>query len=145
MTQKRSIPKIKSIQIIKGEKGYWWASAYWSANIYQQAANQIGSGYPYGSKGDSRWQQIALSEGWSNYREQVLTRNYLGLPNYSATSNSFLIQYLRMFDELENIGCSYQSMEKSLSTYTILGFRDNLIAIYPSLSTQITTIISSRL
>jgi len=130
---------------MKSEKGYWWASDYWSANVYQQAANQISSGHPYGSKGDNRWQQIALSEGWASYREQVLTRNYLGLPYYSGTSNLFLIKYLRMFDELKNIGCSYQNMEKSLCTYTISGYRDNLIAIYPSLSTQITTIISSRL
>jgi hypothetical protein len=72
LTQKRSIPKIKSIRIIKGEKGYWWASAYWSANIYQQAANNITSGSPYGSKGDSHWQQIALSEGWANYRKWYL-------------------------------------------------------------------------
>ncbi len=127
------------------EKGLLWASDYWSANVYQQASNSINTGGSYGSKGDSRWQIIALSEGWANYREQVLTRNYLGLPYYSATSNSFLFNYLTMNEELKYIGCSYQSMEKSLCTYTISGYRDNLIAIYPSLSTQITTIISSRL
>lgn len=135
------------------EKGILWASDYWSANVYQQASNTFKDydgdgkkdGDSYGNTGDERWQIIALSEGWANYREQILTRNYLGLPYYSGTSNSFLIKYLRMFDELKNIGCSYQNMEKSLCTYTISGYRDNLIAIYPSLSTQITTIISSRL
>ena len=50
-----------------------------------------------------------------------------------------------MFDELKYIGRTYQNMEKSLSTYSIVGFRDNLITIYPSLSSQISTIISSRL
>jgi hypothetical protein len=146
------IPDIKHEDMIS-EKGLLWASDYWSANVYQQAANTFKDydgdgkkdGDSYGNKGDERWQIIALSEGWANYREQVLTRNYLGLPYYSGTSNSFLIKYLSMFEELKNIGCSYQNMEKSLCTYTISGYRDNLIAIYPSLSIQITTIISSRL
>lgn len=95
--------------------------------------------------GDERWQIIALSEGWANYREQVLTICYLGQTNYNATYNLFLVKYLKMFEELESIGCSFQNMEKSLCTYSISGFRDNLYEIYPSLKTQITIIISSRL
>jgi hypothetical protein len=135
------------------EKGLLWASDYWSANVYQQAANTFkdynGDGKndknSYGNKGDDRWQQIALSEGWANYREEILARKNLGLPNYTGTGNSFLYDYLLMFRELGNIGCSFQNMEGALCTYSISGYKDNLIAIYPNLSKQITDIISSRL
>ncbi len=135
------------------EKGLLWASDYWSANVYQQASNTFkdyngdgnNDGNPYGNKGDERWQIIALSEGWANYREQVLAIRYLGQTNYNATYNLFLVKYLKMFEELESIGCSFQNMEKSLCTYSISGFRDNLNEIYPSLKSQITIIISSRL
>lgn len=147
------------LERMKSEKGYCWASDYWSANIYQQAANQIGSGDPYGSKGDSRWQQIALSEGWANYREWKMAKQKLnGYDIYPYIYDtplqifrqstfddyknvSLAIYYGGMFKRLNDIGCSYQNLEKSLCTYSISAYRDNLITYYPNASTQITNII----
>jgi hypothetical protein len=123
------------------EKGILWASDYWSANVYQQAKNTIENGRPYGAKGESRWQQIALSEGWANYREELMARSYLSDPDYVGTTNSFLSSYVSMLKRLKSIGCSYTKMELSLCTYSIGGYRDNLISNYPSLRTQITNII----
>jgi len=143
---------IKNIGIIS-------ASDYWSANIYQQEANQIGSGRPYGSKGDSRWQQIALSEGWANYREWKMAKQQLnGYDIYPYIYDtplqifrqstfddyqnvSLAIYYGGMFKRLNDIGCSYQNLEKSLCTYSISAYRDNLITYYPNASTQITNIV----
>ena len=34
--------------------------------------------------------------------------------------------------QLHNVGCSIKDMEMSLSTNTLAGLRDNLIAKYPS-------------
>ncbi|MDR0559423.1 MAG: hypothetical protein LBG92_04590 [Prevotellaceae bacterium] len=52
-----------------------------------------------------------------------------------------IFNYSALFYELRNIGCSFANMEKSLCTYTIAGFRDNLTTKYPSLKTQITNIV----
>lgn len=123
-------------------KGLLWASDYWSANVYQQASNNINNGSPYGSKGDTRWQIIALSEGWANFREWKLASKYL---SYSVSLYDFPRSYAYMFNSLYAAGCSYSDMESSLCTYSISGFRDNLIAKYPALQTKITSIISSYL
>ncbi len=134
------------LQRMKKEENFFWASDYWSQNVYQQAKNEIDNDSPYGAVGDDHWQIIALSEGWANYREEYLARTYLsGEASYVGTTNSFLINYLSMFSELEAIGCSFTNMEKSLCTYSISGYRDNLISKHPSLRAQITNIISSRL
>jgi hypothetical protein len=88
---------------------------------------------------------VALCEGWANYREQILTRYYLGLTNYVGTNNSFLVDYLNMFGELIAIGCSFEAIEKSLNTKSISEFQSNLIAIYPNMDKQIKKIILNRL
>lgn len=133
------------------EKGLLWASDYWSANVYQQATNTINNGSPYGAKYDSRWQQIALSEGWANYREWLLAKNKLngystiGYDKYGNayyfSDYGFPINYGEMFDDLKRVGCSISNIEKSLCTYSITGLRDNLIVLHPSLAIQITNII----
>jgi hypothetical protein len=130
------------LERMKSEKGYWWASAYWSANIYQQAANSITSGSPYGSKGDSHWQQIALSEGWANYREWVMASKYL---SYSVSLSGFQQNYAYMFNSLNIAGCTYSDMESSLCTYSVSDFRDKLIAKYPSLQAKIILITNAYL
>ncbi len=122
-------------------------SRYWSSLVGTEVARTIASAGddPYGKKGDTSWQQVALCEGWANYREEVLTKHYLGLSNYVATSNAFLQDYLNMFTELIAVGCSCQAIEKSLNTKSISEFQSNLIALYPNLNTQIKNIILKRL
>lgn len=51
--------------------------------------------------------------------------------------------YGGMFKRLNDIGCSYSNLEKSLCTYSIGGYKDNLIALHPNLSSQITEIIKN--
>jgi len=92
-------------------------------------------------KGNERWQQIALSEGWANYREEYLARQYLNEPTYVGTTNALLSPLVNMYKRLKLLGCSFSDLEKSLCTYSIAGYRDNLITLYPSLSNQITIII----
>ncbi len=134
------------LQRMKSEKDFLWASAYWSKNVYQQAKNSIDHGSPYGSVGDDHWQIIALTEGWASYREERLARSYLSNENsYSGTTNPFLVPYLEMFRELRDLGCSFSNMEKALCTYSITGYRDNLISKYPYWRTQITDIVAERL
>ena len=117
------------LQRMKSEKGYLWASDYWSANVYQQASNALNSPdeNSYGNKGDERWQIIALSEGWANYREWKLAKDKLGwnaiteqywhetpwYPSYYTDFNlGFPHCYMKVFESLENIGCSYSNIEK---------------------------------
>lgn len=134
------------LQRMKREKNYLWASDYWSHVVLQEARNYINTGSSYGGKGGDNWQIIALAEGWANYREEYMARMYLqGASSYEGTDNPFLIPYVSMFRELKALGCSFTNMEKSLCTYSISGFRDNLISKYPSLRNQITNVISSRL
>jgi hypothetical protein len=41
------------LQRMKSEKGYWWASDYWSTVVYREITNSaFKGGDPYGSKGD---------------------------------------------------------------------------------------------
>jgi hypothetical protein len=137
------------------EKGYYWASDLWSHVVLQEAKNDINTNNSYGSRGDDNWQVIALAEGWANYREWDLARRYLrwnSLTRTAWTSTSLLPvrgnylfefpeDYVPMFYELVTAGCSFTNVEKSLCTYSITGFRDNLIAKYPNLRAQITNIV----
>lgn len=130
------------------EKNVLWASDYWSANVYQQAQNEIDNGSPYGAIGDNRWQQIALSEGWANYRAWVLATNYLNYnaiskkkwadaPYYPNQYTTFPYKYAGMFYRLKNIGCSYIDMEKSLCTYSISEYCEKLKLLCPILNSKI--------
>jgi hypothetical protein len=134
------------LQRMRSEKGYFWASDYWSHVVLQEVKNDKNTGSPYGGRGDDNWQVIALAEGWANYREEYLARKYLlGADEYEGTDNPFLSPYVAMFRELRAVGCSFANMEKSLCSYSITVFRDNLISKHPSLRTQITSIVSTRL
>jgi hypothetical protein len=129
---------------MKSEKGYWWASDYWSTIVYREVVNELFDGNPYAGKGDDNWQVIALAEGWAYYREEYLRRVYLE-PNYAMVTTSFPRTYVQMFRELRNLGCSFANMERSLCTYSIAGFRDNLTSKYPGLSNQITNVVQPYL
>ncbi len=123
------------------ERGYLWASNYWSKNVYKQASNEINNGDPYGSKGAIFWEIIALSEGWANFREQYLARKYLNQPYYIGTSNIFLFPFMNMFQELDTIGCTHTNLEKAICADSIHVFASRLIALYPEKQTQILKII----
>jgi hypothetical protein len=134
------------LQRMKSEKNAFWASDYWSHVVLQEVKNHKNTGGSYGSKGDDNWQVIALAEGWAYYREEYLARTYLpNATSFVGTRKPFLTPYVEMFRELRALGCTFTNMEKSLCTYSISGFRDNLIAKHSNLSTQITSVISSRL
>jgi hypothetical protein len=138
------------LERMKTEKGYDWASIYWSNNVYRQASNSKNRPDKscYGIQGDTDWQQIALSEGWANYRAWELSKNNL---NYNAISDlswsdapyspdwytSFPYKFAGMFYKFKNIGCSFTDLEKSLCTYSVAGYCDNLKEKYPNLSIQI--------
>jgi len=124
------------LECMKNQKGLFWVSNYWSENVYRQ----VMSGKTYGSKGDPSWQIIALSEGWANYREKKMANTIL-YDNNVNNKTGFPYYYMDMYNALVNLGCSYSNIEKSLSTYSVPGFRDNLISFYPNLSVQITQII----
>ena len=149
------------LQRMKSEKGYFWASDQWSHVVLQEVKNHKNTGRSYGSRGDDNWQVIALAEGWANYREWDLARRYLGWntltnrdlsestetphPHYSIEPDDFPEYFSGMFYQLSLIGCSFSNMEKSLCTYSITGFRDNLIAKHSGLRTQITNIVNEYL
>jgi hypothetical protein len=147
---------------MSSEKGYFWASDLWSHVVLQEAKNAIKTNDSYGSRGDDSWQVIALAEGWAYYREWDLARRYLRWNSltkqnwsestetpeerYSITnSNHFPRYFAGMFYRLRQIGCSFANMEKSLCTYSVTGFRDNLVAKHPNLRIQITDIINEYL
>jgi hypothetical protein len=60
---------------------------------------------------------------------------------YYDTDNGFPEEYWQMYNSLQIIGCSLPDMEKCLTEKTIIGYRDQLINIYPSLKDKISTII----
>jgi hypothetical protein len=150
------------LQRMKSDKGYWWASDYWSTVVYREAKNAITTSSSYGSKGDDSWQVIALAEGWAYYREWDLARRYLrwdALDRQDWSDNSrtpdqfyqitipehFPYYFAGMFYRLRQLGCSFANMEKSLCAYSVTSFRDNLVAKHPNLRTQITEIINDYL
>jgi len=127
---------------MKTDKNLLWASDYWSKVVYQQAKNELSAGSPYGKKGDSNWQRIALTEGWANYRQEDLTRRYLPKknptdPDYVATNRPLLYPFLVMSRNLKSIGCSYTEMEKALCNHTVDGFKNYLVSKYPSKKSNI--------
>jgi hypothetical protein len=139
------------------EKGILWASDYWSANVYQQANNTLETDSAYRHKGAERWQQIALSEGWANYREWYLGKNYLAWNtisnqswasapyshrNYTDKSLGFPVYYAKMYESLVNIGCSFSDIEKSLCTYSVNDFKEKMKTKYPSKSSNIDLIVT---
>lgn len=136
------------LTMMVNEKNFFWASDYWSANVYQQAKNgSTRDKDPYGKKGGKRWQTIALSEGWAYFREWYTAKTYL---DYDAFRNEkydkekkrrpsvegdyvviFPRYYAGMFDELYLAGCSFANMEKALACHSFSNFEDNLVNYYP--------------
>jgi hypothetical protein len=133
------------LQRMKSEKNDSWASNYWSAVV----AKEIVGGY--GSKGGVNWEIVALTEGWAYYRKWDLPMRHLNWNMFTDSIgdrrrpanfvHSFPRNYMIMYDSLCIVGCSYANIEKSLCSYSITGFRDNIISKYPSKRTQITNII----
>ncbi len=85
------------LQRLKNDKGFLWASDYWSRNVYQQARNEIATDSPYGSKGDENWQIIALAEGWASYREETFIQ--IGRFRYLIVTTSKL-NFLSLYPKL---------------------------------------------
>ena len=140
-----------NLQCVKNEKGTGEASRYWSSLVGTEVGNTIATTHPYGKKGDSNWQQVALCEGWANYREWSQMKDFLKFDTFRYESYNFTINrrpkdynlsfpqiYAALFDELLLMGCSYGNIEKSMTSKTFSGFRDNLKAIYPDKADSIT-------
>lgn len=129
-------------------KGYNFASDYWSHNVYQQAKNAISAqdGIPYGKKGDENWQYIALSEGWANYRQWKMSKQYLKYNSITKVNDSNLKAYYKSpADKADYLRYRYGGLmtdlnyfindnvfEKIISTSsTINGFKSQLLDLYP--------------
>ncbi|OJV42929.1 MAG: hypothetical protein BGO29_07120 [Bacteroidales bacterium 36-12] len=128
-----------------GIQGSGWTSNYWNAlqnQLLEDDKDDLNDCFciTYKSSGDCS-QQIALTEGWANFRLGELYRRNYGTSGYTLTQNPHLKQYVDMFRNLYNIGCSYQNLEKSLIATTISGFKYNLTSYYPGLAQQISSII----
>ncbi len=93
-------------------------------------------------------QQFGLVAGWAIYREEVLLNRYSKVIDGYFLDNSESMRriiyavndYITMFRDLVAINCSYQSIERALCARSVLQFRNNLIATYPGLSSQIKNI-----
>ncbi len=130
-----------NFQRVKNEKGYGSASAYWTSLVGTEVGHSITSigKSSYGKKGDNNWEQVALCEGWANYREYRMKSKYLdGIPFYGISSSTFPYTHINLFYDLENIGVSLVNMERCLTEKTIIGYREQLINIYPSMKNAIT-------
>lgn len=131
-------------KIVKDIKGYTYANIYWNDLIATEVGHAVSSKGAdfYGIQGNKNWEQVALCEGWANYREYRMKYNYLeGRSFYGISSSTFPYTHINLFYDLENIGISLVNMEKCLTERTIIGYRDQLINIYPSLKEAITLII----
>ncbi|MDD3078576.1 MAG: hypothetical protein PHH37_05680 [Paludibacter sp.] len=131
---------------MKNEKGYGAASAFWTSLVGTEGGHSVASfgDSSYGKKSDTNWQQVALCEGWANYREWAQMKDFLNFDAFDMTSYNSILNYrpkdytgkkyttgfpyyyTRMFDELILLGCSYGNIEKSMTSKTFSGFRDNL-------------------
>jgi len=132
-------------QRMRNDRGLLWASDYWSENVYRQARNSItskdddGNRNPYGERGGTSWQVIALSEGWANYRTNLLLSR-VGMRR--EWISGFPRIYANMFQELADIGIPQGEMERALSAWTFAAYRDNLIARLPHRRAEITEIVN---
>ena len=143
------------LQAMKKNKGFWWASDYWSKNVYRQVSNSD----TYGKKGDPDWQIIALSEGWANFIEWHLAKNKLGYntiaeepwqdapknPNqYRWKEEHFPISSMEMYYLLHEQGVYLKDLEKIMSSSrTIARFKEDLVEIYPKKESEINNIIEA--
>lgn len=129
-------------QRVRNEKGYGYASDYWNGVISTEVGHSItslGDDY-YGTKGDSNWQQIALVEGWAHFIQRKIAESYL---KQNITKNGFPWNYRLMYNQLNNIGCSLNHIEKCLTEKSLTSYSDRLVQIHPLLQTQIENIINT--
>lgn len=73
------------LQAMINNKGYWWASEYWTTVVTQEGLNEVNRRDTYGKKGDKNWEYIALAEGWACYREWKMSKAYLEYNSISKT------------------------------------------------------------
>lgn len=126
--------------------GFSSASIYWSNVVSYEAQKYVENGSPYGSIGDYNWEQIALVEGWANYREWYMGNLYLGCNNYEdyyfGHASLVAYHYAAYFKSLYNHGITMREMERALgNAYTLIQFKNNLLSICPSKSAIINTYI----
>ncbi|OJV44870.1 MAG: hypothetical protein BGO29_08095 [Bacteroidales bacterium 36-12] len=129
-----------NLQRVISEKGYWTASDFWSQMIGTEVGHSVASGHPYGAKGDTNWQQVALCEGWAYYRGWQMARNYLNYTPNSSYESSFPYDYQDMFNELFIKGCSLTNMEKCLTVKTLAEYKSLLTNIYSFDAVKVTNI-----
>ena len=139
-------------------KGYNFASDYWSHNVYQQAKNAITSPdkNPYGVKGDENWEYIALSEGWANYREWNMCLKYLKYNTLSQTTNInnknykykptiyngyIEYRYAGLMSDLNNM-ISETIIEEAISTSTTINQFRNYLYYHSSFKEEINEIFN---
>ena len=118
-----------------------FASKYWSNNVYQQAKNATTSPgrFPYGKKGDDYWEYIALSEGWANYRQWKLSKEYLKYNSITNIKSSYLYdktpsyrindieyRYAALIDEMSSF-ISEKVFEKAISSCNTVNEFKNLL------------------
>jgi hypothetical protein len=65
------------LQAMINEKGKDFATKYWTTIVRQEASNYTKTKDSYGEKGDKNWEYIALAEGWANYRQWKMSKQYL--------------------------------------------------------------------
>jgi hypothetical protein len=145
----------------KNERGFDAAKSYFIEYGKMLVMNYLSGknegNVVYGKKGEKNWQSIAMSEGWAKYNEWLLAKKHIQynslyqvMWNYDKRTpmakylekykeKDFPFNYSVMFYELHNAGCSIKDMEISLSTNTLAGLRDNLIAKNPSDKKEIIT------
>jgi hypothetical protein len=122
---------------MKSTFGKDWATDYWTT-LKDNTCSQ---------------QQFGLVVGWATYREdELLNQIYGTIPSYYLNNsesksriNWIVKDYITMFRDLRAINCSYQSLEKALCSKSLIQFRDNLIALYPNIKPQITSIVQNVL
>lgn len=74
-------------------KGKKFAKDYWTTVVVQEASNYISLGESYGKKGDKNWEYIALAEGWANYRQWKMSKQYLKYNSLTRTSDELSNEY----------------------------------------------------
>jgi len=124
------------------------AISYWNAVMNYEIDHTLDDGNPYGKKGDTGWERIALTEGWGAFREWYLGMKYLnynildpdpinspsGITYFTDQSwgTAFNYEYAGMFQELRNANCSLPNLEKSLTASTIKDFKTKLLSLEPT-------------
>lgn len=124
------------------KKGKDFATEYWTTIVRQEASNYTKTKYSYGKKGDKNWEYIALAEGWANYRQWKMSKQYLKYNSLTLTNNNksnsyyytplkykneICYRYSSLIYELNSI-ITDSTIELAISnSSSISEFRDNII------------------